>query len=225
MPLMLATPVNGCADCPLNSNGRCPFVSKKLSAGSSLWNQGDVPRDVVFVKDGLISVTSADAMGHEVMSAVRGPRSLVGFEALRVQPSRGTVDAITDAQVCTADAAAVRQWAGLDGGTSAREAAVSASSLLTLALDELDRMVRDIDLRSGPALSRVARFLLASSKLIDAGRQAPFSKQHVAQLIGIRAETMSRCLKKLQTAGIIESGRAVRIRDPERLAEVARGAA
>ena len=37
---------------------------------------------------------------------------------------------------------------------------------------------------------------------------------------------MTHChptIKKLQTAGIIESGRAVRIRDNERLAEVARG--
>jgi CRP/FNR family transcriptional regulator, cyclic AMP receptor protein len=223
---MLDQPVHECAECPLNSNGRCPFVSRKLSAGSSVWGQGDVPREVVFVKDGLLSISSSDATGHEVMSAVRGPRSLLGFEALRIQPSRGAVDAITDATVCTADASLVRQWAGLDGSANAQRenTAGSAASLLQLALDELDRTVRDIDLRSGPALARVARFLVASAKLIDAGRQAPFSKQHVAQLLGIRAETMSRCLKKLQTAGLIESGRTVKIRDPDRLSEVARGA-
>lgn len=106
---------------------------------------------------------------------------------------------------------------------SARDTSASATALLNLALDELDRTARDIDLRSGPSLARVARFLVASAQLIDAGRQAPFSKQHVAQLLGIRAETMSRCLKKLQTAGLIESGRTVTIRDAERLAEVARG--
>jgi CRP-like cAMP-binding protein len=223
---MLDQPVHECSECPLNSNGRCPFVSRKLGAGSSIWGQGDVPREVVFVKEGLLSISSSDATGHEVMSAVRGPRTLLGFEALRIQPSRGAVDAITDATVCTADAALVRQWAGLDASANPQRenTASSAASLLQLALDELDRMVRDIDLRSGPALARVARFLVASAKLIDAGRQAPFSKQHVAQLLGIRAETMSRCLKKLQTAGLIESGRTVKIRDAERLAEVARGA-
>ncbi len=223
---MLDQPVHECSECPLNSNGRCPFVSRKLSAGTPVWGQGDVPREVVFVKDGLLSISSSDATGHEVMSAVRGPRSLLGFEALRIQPSRGAVDAITDATVCTADASLVRQWAGLDGAANQQRenTATSAASLLQLALDELDRTVRDIDLRSGPALARVARFLVASAKLIDAGRQAPFSKQHVAQLLGIRAETMSRCLKKLQTAGLIESGRPVKIRDPDRLAEVARGA-
>jgi CRP-like cAMP-binding protein len=185
-----------------------------------------VPREIVFVKDGLVSITANDATGHEVMSAVRGPRALLGFEALRNRPARGAVDALTDVQVCSAEPTTVRHWVGLVNGAtapSARDTSASATALLNLALDELDRTARDIDLRSGPALARVARFLVASAQLIDAGRQAPFSKQHVAQLLGIRAETMSRCLKKLQTAGLIESGRTVTIRDAERLAEVARG--
>lgn len=223
---MLENPVHECHDCPLNSGGRCPFVNRRIPAGTTLWSQGDVPREVVFVKDGLVSLTSNDATGHEVLSAVRGPRALLGFEALRNQPARGAVDALTDVQVCSAEPTTVRHWVGLAEGAVSpptRDVSASATTLLNLALDELDRTTRDIDLRSGPALSRVARFLLASSKLIDAGRQAPFSKQHVAQLLGIRAETMSRCLKKLQTAGLIESGRTVKIRDTERLAEVARG--
>jgi CRP-like cAMP-binding protein len=197
-----------------------------VPAGTTLWSQGDVPREVVFVKDGLVSLTSNDATGHEVLSAVRGPRALLGFEALRNQPARGAVDALTDVQVCSAEPTTVRHWVGLVDGSTApppRDVSASATTMLNLALDELDRTTRDIDLRSGSALGRVARFLLASAKLIDAGRQAPFSKQHVAQLLGIRAETMSRCLKKLQTAGLIESGRTVKIRDAERLAEVARG--
>jgi CRP-like cAMP-binding protein len=223
---MLDNPVHECGDCPLNSGGRCPFVNRRIPAGTTLWSQGDVPREVVFVKDGLVSLTSNDATGHEVLSAVRGPRALLGFEALRNQPARGAVDALTDVQVCSAEPTTVRHWVGLAEGQVAppsRDVSASATTLLNLALDELDRTTRDIDLRSGPALSRVARFLLASSKLIDAGRQAPFSKQHVAQLLGIRAETMSRCLKKLQTAGLIESGRTVKIRDSEHLSEVARG--
>jgi CRP-like cAMP-binding protein len=223
---MLENPVQACGDCPLNGGGRCPFVSRRIPAGTTLWNQGDVPRELVLVRDGLVSLTSTDATGHEVLSAVRGPRSLLGFEALRNQPARGAVDALTDVQACIAEPTTVRHWVGLSegGGPSpARDVSAPATTLLNLALDELDRTTRDIDLRSGPALSRVARFLLASSMLIDAGRQAPFSKQHVARLLGIRAETMSRCLKKLQTAGLIESGRTVTIRDAERLAEVARG--
>lgn len=221
---MLQPPVHECDSCPMYAHGRCPMVARKVSAGASLWTQGDVPKELVFVKDGLLSMSANDSTGHELLSAVRGPRSLLGFEALRGQPARAGVDALTDAQVCTADANAIRSWAGLGDTTQQDRSTPTTSALLTLALDELERTAKDSDLRSGPALSRVARFLLASSKLIDAGRQAPFSKQHVAQLLGIRAETMSRCLKKLQSSGLIESGRTVRIRDEARLGEVARGA-
>jgi CRP-like cAMP-binding protein len=183
---------------------------------------------MVFVKEGLISVTSSDATGHETNSAVRGPRALLGFEALRGQPARGAVDTLTEVQVCSAEPAQVRHWAGLAEGSMSTSLPdnnqTSGTSLLLLTLDELDRTARDADLRSGPALARLARFLLASARLIEAGKQAPFSKQHVAQLLGIRAETMSRCLKKLQTSGIIESGRTIRIRDEQRLTEIAGGA-
>lgn len=223
---MLDSPVRDCAECPLGSAPRCPFVNRRIPAGTTLWSQGDVPRELVLLKDGLVSLTSNDATGHEVLSAVRGPRALLGFEALRNQPARAAVDAITDIVVCTAEPTTVRHWVGLaEGAAPAATHGVfsSATAMLNLALDELDRTAHDIDLRSGPALSRVARFLMASSTLIDAGRQAPFSKQHVAQLLGIRAETMSRCLKKLHTAGLIDSGRTVDILDGERLAEVARG--
>lgn len=225
--IMLDRPVHECHDCPLYAGGRCSFVARKVAAGTGLWGQGDVPNEIVFVRDGLLSVSSTDATGHEVLSTVRGPRALLGFEGLRGQPAHGAVDTLTDTMLCTAEPTTVRQWVGLEGNATQapREGShAAANSLLNLALDELDRTARDMDFRSGPALARVARFLHASAKLIEAGRQAPFSKQHVAQLLGIRAETMSRCLKKLQTAGLIESGRTVKIRDADKLAEVARGA-
>ncbi len=192
-----------------------------MEAGRNLWSQGEIPAQVVFVRDGLLSVQAQGQSGQEVLSAVRGPRSLVGFEALRSQPARASVDTLVETSVCVADAREVRTWAGLDAEATA--AMPLASSLLNLALEELDRAARDLDLRSGPAVSRLARFLLASANLIAAGRQAPFSKQHVAHLLGIRPETLSRCFKALQQAGCIDSGRAIRILDVDRLKGFAAG--
>jgi CRP/FNR family cyclic AMP-dependent transcriptional regulator len=219
-------PLVDCSDCPLGNGGRCPLVSRRVAAGTTLWGQGDVPRELVLLRDGLVSLTASDPTGHEVLSSVRGARALLGLEALRNQPAHGAVDALTDVQLCSADPNTVRHWAGLaEGGpaTLGRDGAPTAAALLNLALDELERTTRDLDLRSGPALSRVARFLLASSARITAGRQAPFSKQHVARLLGIRPETMSRCLTRLQAAGLITSGRRVAVLDHDGLTEVARG--
>lgn len=159
------------------------------------------------VKSGLLAMSATDSAGQELGAAVRGPRSLLGFESLRGQQARASVEALTDTVVCT----------------SARLPA-SASALLQLTVDELLRAGRDGDLRSGSAVSRVARFVLDSGSLIASGQHAPFSKRHVAALLGLRPETMSRCLRALKNAGVIASDRDVRILDEPRLRELARGA-
>lgn len=222
---MLELPVASCPECPLGSSGRCAFVPRKVPAGTQLWPQGEVPPELVFVKSGLLASSATDAAGQELGAAVRGPRSLLGFEALRSQPSRAAVEALTDTVVCSATATTVKQHAGLNGsgfGESA-EIAQSASALLQLTLDELLRVERDGDLRSGSALSRVARFVMSWGNLIASGQHAPFSKRHVATLLGLRPETLSRCFRALKAAGVISDGRDVRVLDAVRLEQFAKG--
>jgi len=211
---MLEKPVHSCQDCALSAGGRCPFVQKRFAAGSTLWMQGDVPGEVVFVKDGLVSLSASEPSGTETLTSVRGPRSLLGTEALQGQPSLTSVEALTETTVCAADAPTVQRWVGPSS---------PAGTLMNLMLDELARNVRDLNLRSGPSVSRVARFLLEYAKLVEGGKQAPFSKQHVARLLGMRAETLSRCLRELSDQELIDSSRHIEVRDRDRLAALARG--
>ena len=204
---MLDAPIASCTECPLGGSGGCAFIARRVPAGTQLWLQGEVPAELVLVKSGLLAMSATDSAGQELGAAVRGPRSLLGFESLRGQQARASVEALTDTVVCT----------------SARLPA-SASALLQLTVDELLRAGRDGDLRSGSAVSRVARFVLDSGSLIASGQHAPFSKRHVAALLGLRPETMSRCLRALKNAGVIASDRDVRILDEPRLRELARGA-
>jgi CRP-like cAMP-binding protein len=203
-----------CSSCVLNAQGSCPFVPKAVPAGTTLWMQGDVPGEVLFVREGLLSQSASEPSGSETMSAVRGSHALLGLEAVQSLPSGVTVETLTDATVCVAEVPVLQRWLG---GPS------PANAMLGLALEEISRSSRELTMRSGPSLARVARFLLDFAKLIDAGRQAPFSKQHVARLLGMRAETLSRCLRQLVDDGLIESGRHVKVRDAERLAAVANG--
>lgn len=211
---MFEAPVHACTECALNGSGRCPFVSKKIKGGQTFWMQGDVPREVFFVKEGLVTLSSSEPSGTETLSTVRGPRALIGAEALHGRPSAVSVEALTDVTICAADANTVQRWMG---------PVTPAATLLNLTLEELNRSARDLNFRSGPSLARVARFLLEYARLIDAGRQAPFSKQHVARLLGMRAETLSRCFRQLVDDNLIDSGRHVAILDGEKLAQIARG--
>ncbi len=220
---MIDAPVASCVECPLGAQGACAFIPRKVAAGTQLWPQGDVPREVLFVKRGLLARSVIDASGQELATAVRGPRSLLGVEALRGQPARASIEALTDAVVCAASPAAVRQSTGLMDSGSSHSAgqAANARNLWQLTLDELLRVERDGELRSGSATSRVARFLLLGGGLIVSGGHGAFSKRHVAALLGLRPETMSRCLRGLASADLIETGREVRILDEPGLRELA----
>ena len=82
---------------------------------------------------------------------------------------------------------------------------------------------QDAALQRGTALSRVAHFILKGGPLIASGRQAPFSKRHVAALIGLRPETLSRCLRELEGMGVISAGRKITVLDEARLRELSEG--
>lgn len=210
---MLRDSVRNCEECPLGPQGVCRFKPKKLDAGTQVWGQGDEELPLLFVKEGVLGVSASDAEGRELMAGVRGPRSMLGLEALRQQPARATVVALTETTVCSATPKTLKPQLNLSETTT----------LLEFALDELTQATRDADLRTGPALSRVARFLLRYGTLLAPGRRAPFSKRHVAALLDVRPETMSRCLRTLAEAGLITSTRAVGVKDAAKLESVASG--
>ncbi len=219
---MLDAPVASCAECPLGAQSVCAFVPRKLTAGTQLWQQGEVPGELVFIKRGLLARSAIDPAGRELATAVRGPRSLLGVEALRGQPARASMEALTDATVCAATPATVRQSTGMMDSGHGHLPAQSANTraLWQLTVDELLRVERDFELRCGSAASRVARFILVSGGLIASGGRGAFSKRHVAALLDLRPETVSRCLRTFASAGLIVSGRAVRILDAPGLQEL-----
>ena len=210
---MLQAAVHSCSECPLGDKGSCRFKPRRLGSGARLWAQGEDEVPLLFVKEGVLGVSASDAGGRELVAGVRGPRSMLGLEGLRGQVARGTVVALTDAVVCSITATALKAQMSLD----------ETKTLLDFALDELSQATRDSDLRTGPALSRVARFLLRYGSLLMPGRRAPFSKRHVAALLDVRPETMSRALRSLTEAGLISSARSIQIRDAVRLEAVSRG--
>jgi len=193
-----------------------------VPADTTLWAQGDVPRELLFIKQGVVALAASDADGQETVTAIRGPKSLLGLEALRNQPAPASVQTLTDAVVCSATPELVKQRTGLlNSECTAAERAEQSRALLELTLDELLRVERDVGLRTGSALSRVARFLMVGGNLMESGRRAPFSKSRVAALLGLRPETMSRCLGELKSAGVITDDSRIHVNDAMALAELA----
>ncbi|MBL8921405.1 MAG: Crp/Fnr family transcriptional regulator [Myxococcaceae bacterium] len=216
---MFEKPVESCAACPLHAGGRCVFVPRKVSAGERLWEQGEVPPEVAFVQSGTVALTATDAEGGHWWNGVRGPKSLLGVEAIQGRPARARAEVVTDASLCTVDPVALRLQVGADG--SPPQYPELTSALVPLLLEELDRRSEETQGRSGTALARVARFILEHSEVVESGQRGPFSKRHVASMLGIRPETMSRCLAALTKDNVITVGRHISVNDRARLEAIA----
>ncbi len=214
---MLEPAVTSCDACALGKNGPCLFRPREVPASTTLVLQGSVATQVLFVKDGAVGLSATDASGDELSSSVRGPRAILSLEALAQRTSAFTITALTDTVVCGVDATELRRATGLDAQRTL------TSSLLGLVLEEHAATLRDHDLQSGSARARVARFLVAYSRLMRPGRRAAFSKTHVASLLGMRAETLSRMLRQLEEEGLVLRD-TLEILNLEGLAEIGRGA-
>ncbi len=201
---MLRPPVHDCASCSLGPRGRCVFARKAVRAGAVMVVQGEAPPELAFVRSGIVALTTVGDDGAEAWTAIRGPRSLLGAEAMQGAASRSEVRAVTDVELCTASVQTVHRL--LADPASAR-------ALFQLTVSELLDQRRDIDFRSGGTEARVARLMLA----LD----APLPKARAASLLGIRAETFSRVLRRFAARGLIDRGAAMRVLDRAALEAIA----
>lgn len=212
---MLRRPVHECKDCELGAGGTCVFARKKVAADSVLVVQGSLAPELGFVRNGVISLSAVSGSGEQTWAAVRGPRSLLGIEAVEGAASACEVRTLTDVEVCAATVPTVKTWLGTAGG---------ARVLFNLTLTELLEQRRDVDFRTGSIQARVARFALAFERLIgtnDAHR--PLSKSRVAGLLGIRPETLSRVLGRFSKRGYLDAATGMRVIDRAALEAIAEG--
>ena len=199
---------------------------RSIEAGQSLIWEGDESMLVANVIEGVLKLSTGTQDGRELIVGVVYPSDFIGrpFGAT----TRHTVTALTDARVC------VFTRADFDGFAKSHPAL--GHKLLTRTLTELDRTRRwMLLLGRKDAEEKIATFLLdMSERLVDVGRESdqvaplerfelPFSRQQVADILGLTIETVSRQLTGLKRAGLIDlpSRRAVVIRDRTALEDLA----
>ena len=208
------TPVSDCNACSLGiaSQGRCRLTFSTRESGATICAQGERPRHLYFVKEGFVSLSSVSPRGAELLLSLRGPSSLLCTEALQDEPSPYEVRALSRVKVCGIPAEAMTTWIGPEKS--------AARVVLGLVLGESRQQRDEVNWRQGDCLSRVARFALAHARFL-ADRPNAVRKQVVARLLGMRPETLSRCLTRLEKDGVVDASRGVRVLDQRRLAAIA----
>ncbi len=196
---------------------------RMLAPGESLMWEGEDSVLVANVIEGVLKLSTGTEDGREQIVGVVYPSDFIG------RPFGSTsghgVTALTDARVCV--------FSRKDFDTFAREHPSLEHKLLQRTLAELDRTRRwMLLLGRKSAGEKVASFLLEmSERLVQPGcvdapdmplrRFAlPFSRQQVADVLGLTIETVSRQFTRLKADGIIDlpSRREVVILDRASLA-------
>ncbi len=212
---MISTaPVTDCTTCGLGiaSGGRCRFTPSTREAGASLCAQGERPRSVYFIKEGFVALSAVSPKGSELVLTLRGPTSMLCTEAISNEPSAYEVRAMSRVKLCGISGEALAQWVGPERSP--------ARVVLDLLLAESRAQRDEVNFRQGDCMSRVARFALAHAKFL-ADRPNAVRKQVVARMLGMRPETLSRCLTRLEQDGVLDASRGVKVIDQRRLAAIA----
>ncbi|OCC25367.1 Crp/Fnr family transcriptional regulator [Croceicoccus estronivorus] len=202
----------------LNAIGR----RRKLDPGQSLLWEGEESVLVANVIDGVLKLSTGTADGREQIVGVVYPSDFIGRPF--GQQTAHSVTALTDATVCV--------FSRTDFDTFAREHPALEHKLLQRTLSELDRTRKWMLLLGRKSASeRIAAFLLdISERMVEPGCEGslgeahqqfdlPFSRQQVADVLGLTIETVSRQFTKLKNDGLIDlpSRRTVTILDREAL--------
>lgn len=186
----------------LNTLGR----RRNVAAGEPLIWEDDDSLLVANVIDGVLKLVTSTEDGREQIVGVAYPSDFIGRPF--GQTSKASVVALTDARVCV--------FARNDFDRFAREHPGLEHKLLERTLAELDR-TRSWMMLLGrkTAPEKIATFLLEmSERLTDTGCTAPagpatrfslpFSRQQVADVLGLTIETVSRQFTKLKNDGVVE---------------------
>jgi CRP/FNR family transcriptional regulator len=203
----------------LNAIGR----TRMITPGESLIWEGEDSVLVANVIEGVLKLSTNTEDGREQIVGVVYPSDFIG------RPFGGTtghgVTALTDAKVCV--------FSRRDFDAFAREHPALEHKLLERTLGELDRTRRWMLLLGRKSASeKMASFLLEMAERLggqgcaidfDKPNQRrvtlPFSRQQIADVLGLTIETVSRQFTRLKNDGIIDlpSRRDVTILDFEAL--------
>jgi CRP-like cAMP-binding protein len=189
----------------------CPFMTQNYRMGDTLYIEGDAVHHVWFVKQGtvVLSRKRSDDRGDRVRT-VRFAGGFIGIEALVSPVYIDTARVASGAILCQASMTDFEQWLGAKDAPArtALEASVRA-------------MVADLPPRAaadGSAEQRVAEWLTHESQ-----NTLQLPRHIIADLLGMRPETLSRALASLAARGAIAVTRTdLRIVDEQALETIAR---
>lgn len=191
-----------------------------LPAGHHLYRTHDRFTAVYAVRTGCIKTYSADFSGDEHVHGFHLPGELLGFDAVYPERHRLNAMIIQDSALCIVPYHNIAELS--------RDYPRLQQRIMALMSSEFMRQRAFVD--GSDATRRTAMFLLdiehrlRRHKDIEYDFLLPMSREDIANFLGIKAETLSRVISRLQQANLINaSRRRIRLLDVAKLDRIAQG--
>jgi CRP/FNR family transcriptional regulator len=193
---------------------------RKLRRGDALFRSGDRFESLYAIRLGFLKSTAASSDGHEQVTGFHMAGELVGLDGISNDTHTCDTTALEDTEVCVIPYDRVE------------EMSTTVPALQTHLHKVMSReIVREhgvmLLLGSMHAEERLATFLLNLSQRFEARGYSRsefvlrMTRAEIGSFLGLKLETVSRCLSHFAQDGIIEvDQKHVRILDAQRLREI-----
>lgn len=196
-------------------------VQRSIKRGGALYRSGDPLVNLYLLRAGSVKVRMVTYGGAEQITAFPMTGELLGLDGIETGIHACDAIALEDSLVCTLPFAPLMAYCANDA-----KALLRLNRLIAREASDYRRLL--FVLAGTNSEERVASFLLETSKQLAARgySSADFilkmTRDDIAKHLGMKQETVSRVLARLQTAHILDvSRRHLKIRDAVKLAVIA----
>ncbi len=188
------------------------FSRSAFAEGQALYMQGDENRGVFCVSRGLFAIRAHSEAGNTTLLKLAYPGDVIGFRSYLANDRHKTeARALMPSRVCMVAHRNANRLVQTDAKVLARLTARSIAEIDAAR----DRIIDAATESSQTRLARILGKLMQAHGTRDGGflrMHLPLSRTDLADLLGVKPETISRVLNRLKTDGqFVVSGRDIRM--------------
>lgn len=222
---------NSCRDCKVKSCAAAVLNAVELDLvnansretsfrkGDIILHEGSMTSHIIYLKSGLVKEYQKGPNEQEQILQIVKKFTYLGLPSLfgdRI--NHYSYAALVDIEVCYIDLNIFNNLVRQNGN-------FAFEILVSVSRDSLNNFHRFMSQSQKKTFGRVAEVLLYFSKIIfeSESYEIPFTRQELADLIGISRESATRVLTKFREEGILKlEGRFIEIINPELLQQISK---
>ena len=236
-----------CAGCPVLKTGffaalngpsknllNCLMEYGRYNPRQILYQEGNPATRIYAIKTGYIKTFRTHPLGKDQVIQLAKPGDVINLEGIHGGRCTVTAEVLMDSEICFFE---IRRL--MDMAARNNQLANEIMRLMAYSIEQSQMRILDFGTRTAKA--RLARFLLDLLPHQEVHHPAeepkglrkkplkplevilPLTRQEIADLIGVRLETISRLFLLLKSKGVVSTERRlVRVHDVDRLLALAR---